>query len=127
VVYGALGAAVLWFVLAVWAFSGQGYADYLLAIVSGFFVVAVAIPSILWHVGKAKDVRESAHENDAVHDNKRSFREWAAADFVTWQGRLRGSNAAVEALLPIATAAFGMTLFGIVFHIAAHNPIRLAG
>jgi hypothetical protein len=127
VVYRALGVAVLWFVLAVWEFSGQGDADYLLAIVSGFFIVAIAIPSILWHVGKVKDVRRSAHENDAFHDNTRSFRDWASADFVTWQDRLQGSNAAIEALLPIATAAFGMTVFGIIFHIAAHNPIHYAG
>src|SRR5262249_61274206 len=83
VVYGALGAAVLWFVLAVWGFSGQGYADYLLAIVSGFFVVAVAIPSILLHVGKALEVRESAHEDDGVPRQNRLVPVWARAGVFT--------------------------------------------
>jgi hypothetical protein len=77
-VYVALGVAVLWFVFAVWGFGGQGDADYLLAIVSDFFIMAIAIPSILWHVAKAEDVRDPAHENDAMHDNKSTFREWAS-------------------------------------------------
>jgi hypothetical protein len=125
-VYAALGGAVLWFVLAVWEFSGSGDADYLLAIVSGFIAMATAIPLILWRVSKKTDVPGTLHENEAVHTEQRSFRDWASADFVTWQDRLRGRNAAIEALLPIAVAAFGMTVFGIVFHIAAHNPIHVS-
>jgi hypothetical protein len=124
-VYGGLGLTVVWFALAVWGFSGKGDADYLLAIVSGFILMAAAIPCILWHVGRTQDtIDDRAHENDAVHGDRRSFREWASADFMTWQSRLKGGNAAVEALLPIVVAALGMTLFGIIFHIAAHNPIH---
>jgi len=124
-VYGALGLAILWFALAVWSFSGEGFADYLLAIVSGFITLAAAIPCILWHVGKVEDAGGAGHENDPAHPHNRSFRDWASQDFITWQGRLRGSHAAVEALLPIVIAAFGMTIFGIIFHIAAHNPIHV--
>jgi hypothetical protein len=125
-VYVGLGVGVMWFALAVWGFSGEGYADYLLAIVSGFMLMAVAIPCILWHVGKVQDARGSAHENDAAHVPHGSFRDWSSADFVTWQGRLPGSNAAIEVLLPIAVTALGMTVFAIIFHIAAHNPIHLS-
>jgi hypothetical protein len=39
-----------------------------------------------------------------------------AGDFDTWQDRVRGRNAAVEVLLPMAAIAIGMTAFGIVLH-----------
>jgi hypothetical protein len=125
-VYGAIGIAILWFALAVWGFRGEGYADYLFAIVTGFIVMAVAVPWILWHVGKKHESsggshETGSHENDAARDSKISFRDWASADFVIWQDRLKGSNAAVEALLPLVVAAFGLTIFGIVFRLAAHH------
>jgi hypothetical protein len=45
-----------------------------------------------------------------------SFQAWARSDFETGQGRLPAAEAAVQALLPIAAVAFGMTIFGIVGH-----------
>jgi hypothetical protein len=47
-----------------------------------------------------------------------SFRDRARWDFDTWQGRLTGTQAAMQILLPIAAAAFGITTLGIAFHIA---------
>jgi hypothetical protein len=47
-VYMALVGLALWFVLSVWGFAGDGYADYLLAIVSGFILIVVALVSTLW-------------------------------------------------------------------------------
>jgi hypothetical protein len=44
-----------------------------------------------------------------------------AGDFVTWQDRLKGANAAIEILLPLAAVAFGMTALGIALHFAAHG------
>ena len=41
---------------------------------------------------------------------------WLSGEFETWQGRLKGTDAAVEILLPIAAVAFGMTIFGILLH-----------
>jgi hypothetical protein len=120
-VYGAIGIAVLWFALAVWGFRGDGYADYLFAIVTGFIVMAVSVPCILWHVGKKHESATGSHENDAARHSKISFRDWASADFVISQDRLKGANAAIEALLPLVVAAFGLTIFGIVFHLAAHH------
>jgi hypothetical protein len=119
--YIALGAAVLLFALSVWGFGGDGYTDYLLIIVSGFIILAAVLPAILWHVGKKNDSRDAHHEHEAARSSEGSFRDWASSEFITAQGRLRGSNAAVEALLPIAIAALGMMAFGIVFHIAAHH------
>jgi hypothetical protein len=39
----------------------------------------------------------------------------------TWQGRLTGTEAAMQILLPIAAAAFGMTALGIAFHVVEHG------
>jgi hypothetical protein len=40
-------------------------------------------------------------------------------DFDTLTGPVKGANAAVEVLLPIAAVAVGMTVLGLVFHIIA--------
>lgn len=113
-VYALLIGFAGWFALAVWSFAGGGVTDYLLAIVSGFIFVVVALQLILSRVG---------HTNDATEadDGGLSLRSWAARDFDTWQDRLSGTQAALQILLPIAAAAIGMTVFGIVFHIAAHG------
>jgi hypothetical protein len=39
-----------------------------------------------------------------------------AGDFDTWQDRVKGRNAAVEILLPMAAIAIGMTAFAIVLY-----------
>jgi hypothetical protein len=104
-VYALIMGLAGWLVLSVWTFPGVGSTDYLLAIVSGFIFIAVALPFIL------SRLRRPGSEVP-------SFRAWGSADFETWTGRLRGSHAATEILLPIAAVAFGMTAFGIVLHLA---------
>ena len=54
---------------------------------------------------------------------KIGFRDWASGQFETWQERVKGANAAVEILLPVAAAAVGMTAFAIVFHYAATHAV----
>jgi hypothetical protein len=98
-------------VLSVWSFAGAGITDYLLFVVSCFIFIVVALLTILSRVGR----------NDSIamtDDNRQSFRQWTSWDFDIWQGRLSGMQAALQILLPIAAAAFGMTAFGILFHIA---------
>ena len=92
-----------WLVMSIWSFSGVGSTDYLLTIVSGFIFVAVALPFILSRLLRGGGKQPS-------------FGTWRSRDFDTWTGRLRGSQAAIEILLPIAAVAFGMTAFGIVLH-----------
>jgi hypothetical protein len=117
-VYAAVIGLVAWFVLGVWSFAGVGVTDYLLFIVSGFIFIAVSLPLILSRVGRA----DNATNGDAANsdENPASFRDWARWDFDTWQGRLTGTQAATQILLPIAAAAFGMTALGIAFHIVEH-------
>jgi len=116
-VYVALVGLVLWLVLATWGFGYDGQTDYLLAIVTGFLIIAVAIPATLalmaYSQGNSGDDKEAAQRDTA------SFRQWAAEDFDTWQDRVKGRNAAVEVLLPMAAIAIGMTAFAIVLHFTA--------
>jgi len=102
-VYALMVGLAGWLVISVWIFSGVGSTDYLLAIVSGFIFIAVALPFILSRFARGDD-------------NELSFGTWRSREFDTWTGRLRGSQAAAEILLPIAAVAFGMTAFGIVLH-----------
>lgn len=103
-VYALMIGLAGWLVMSVWIFSGVGSTDYLLAIVSGFIFIAVALPFILSRLRRGGG-------------KEPSFRTWGSWDFDTWTGRLRGSHAAAEILLPIAAVAFGMTAFGIVLHL----------
>jgi hypothetical protein len=116
-VYVALVGLVLWLVLATWGFGYDGQTDYLLAIVTGFLIIAVAIPAALalmaYSQGSSVDGKDSASRDTA------SFRQWAARDFDTWQDRVKGRNAAIEVLLPMAAIAIGMTAFAIVLHFTA--------
>ncbi len=120
-VYATLIGLVLWFVLWIWSFAGAGVTDYLLVIVSGFFLVVVALMLILSRVGHNDP---PMGDNEAKADDKpESFHNWAASDFDTYTGRLSGFQAATLVLLPIAVAAFGMTAFGIAFLIVEHGGI----
>jgi hypothetical protein len=107
-VYVALVGLTLWLAVAIWGFGYDGQTDYLLAIVTGFLVIAVTIPSTL-----ALMVHRQGN-SDEKSSAKISFREWMAGDFDTWQDRVKGRNAAVEVLLPMAAIAIGMTAFAIV-------------
>ena len=109
-VYVAFAGIVSWLVLAIWGFAGEGYADYLLVIVSAFIILFfVALPFTLWQMARR-------HQDPAEADRTR-FRDWAAGEFETAQGQIKGSGAAVEVLLPMAAIAVGMTAFAIVFHL----------
>ena len=120
-VYAALIGLALWFVLWIWSFAGAGITDYLLVIVSGFILVVMAMTLILSRVGH-NDPAMDANEAKA-NDEQKSFHDWAASDFETSEDRLSGLQAATLILLPIAAAAFGMTVFGILFLIVEHGGV----
>jgi hypothetical protein len=112
-VYAALVGFVAWMALAAWGFAGRDYAEVSLTVVTGFLLMAIAIPFILsrvWHANR---------DPAAPPEQKIGFSEWSAGRFETWQDRVRGRDAAIEIALPIAAAAVGMTAFAIVFHYAA--------
>ena len=106
-VYWLLAGLSLWLVLSVWIFfSGVGSTDYLLAIAGGFILLVVAFQFLLSRVRGTEGPQ-----------GRPSYQEWKSCNFDTWTGRLRGSQAAAEILLPMAAVAFGMTAFGIVLHL----------
>lgn len=107
-IYKAMCGLALWFVVSAWAlFSGYEYTSLIFAIVSVFFLITILVPTALWATWRRR--HEDAAKNPAV-----TFGDWRAATFDTWQGRLKGSEAAVQVLLPIAAVAFGLTAIGIV-------------
>lgn len=72
-------------------------------------------------ISVSADCARRTKDATEADDGGLSLRSWAARDFDTWQDRLSSTQAALQILLPIAAAAIGMTVFGIVFHIAAHG------
>jgi len=119
-IYVALVGLVAWMVLAAWEFASPGYADVALTVVTGLLAVIIAIPVILWLVWRAN--RDPADEPERPV----GFREWTSGQFETWQDRVKGADAAVEIVLPIAAAAVGMTALAIVFHHAALHASAVA-
>ena len=116
-IYLALIGFALWFALAVWRFAGPGETDYLLVIVSGFVCIVVALQVIMSRVsGDARATTEDAA-------SRQSLRRWLRVTFATAQGRLSSAEAATMVLLPIAAAAIGMTIFGIIFHVVENAGI----
>jgi hypothetical protein len=94
---------------AVWMFFDSGpYEAWLDVVVTGLFVIAIAIPALLWLTWRRN-----------ADDSHLSFRDWSVGDFNTLTGPVKGANAAAEVLLPIAAVAVGMTVLGLVFHIIA--------
>jgi hypothetical protein len=116
-VYFAIVGLALWLALAVWAFAWDSYTDYLLAIVSGFIFIAVILPLALFRMGRKHPASDDGPRAEE------SFRDWAAREFGAGQDHLKGSHAAIEAVLPIAALAFGMTAFGIVLYLTSHGVI----
>jgi hypothetical protein len=109
-VHRILIGLALWFAAAAWGFARDGYVDYLLAVVTGFVLIAIAIPYLMSRIWR------KSPEGNALRGHRTSFGDWASGEFETWQDRVGATNAAVEILLPVAAAAVGMTAFGIVLH-----------
>lgn len=115
-IYAIIAGLVLLFVIAAFStFGDSGDADYLVAVVALFFIVAMGLPYLLWRTWRSHTgTRKAADE---------SLREWSAAECDTWQCRLKGRDAAIQALLPIAAVAFGLTAIGIVLLLVSHGVV----
>ena len=105
----AIIGLVLMFVAAVWMCPYEAWLD---VVVTGLFVIAIAIPALLWLTWRR-------NADDARDDSHLSFRDWAAGEFKTGTDSVKGANATVEILLPIAAVAVGMTVLGLLFRIMA--------
>ena len=75
-------------VLSAWVFfGGWDYMGLALAVVTGFFLMAIAIPLLPWLTWRRH------REPGAAECGSGSFRHWAFGDFAVWQGRLGGGGA----------------------------------
>jgi hypothetical protein len=99
-------------VVAAWAaFARRGDTSENLVMVTFLLFVAVMIPLLLWLTWKHQQAPQ------ATLQGSMRFRDWARGSTEIWQGRVKGADAAINALLPIAAVAIGMVLFGIAFDI----------
>ena len=109
-VYRTIVGLTTWFVASVWLLFNRGPdVELNLAMVTVFFLIALAIPyalALTWRRNKAADEQQTTVEN---------FHDWTKCEFSTWTGGLSGMEAAMQILLPLAAVAIGITLFGLVF------------
>jgi len=119
-VYAAIVGLGALFVVAAWGFAGAGITDALLVVVSFFFFVSAGLVTLLW-LTRRRHPRDDL--GDPTGDDKGhsgSFGDWVCHDVDTSTGRVRGSIATIETLLPIAAVAVGMVAFAVVVHFAGH-------
>jgi hypothetical protein len=115
-VYKIAVGFVLCFVVSAWIFfdrqlffERQNDSAPLLAVASYLLLVAVLLPLIMWRVW-----RKHKQQGPAAGETT-SFRHWAAGEFDVLGSRLKGSDAAIDALLPIGAVACGLLALGVVF------------
>jgi hypothetical protein len=109
-IYGAAVGLVAWFALMAWAlFDRDSDVSLSLIFVSVLFAVAVLLP---WSLSLIWKKYQLPHEG---HPQQTSLRDWRAGDFAVWGARLRGSDAAIDVLLPLIAVSVGLTAIGIVF------------
>ena len=110
----AIIGLLIWFVSAAWEFFDRGgYTGFLLAVVTGLFLMAVAIPSALWRTWRNQ---QSSH---VAFGGRVTSRQWLRGQFDTFTGPCTALVAVVEVLLPLGAVALGMTAIGLVFHFVA--------
>jgi hypothetical protein len=108
--YEAAAGLVAWFVLSAWLlFDRQNDAELPLIMVSVLLLIAVSTPYLLWRIWRRD--REPAEDPAA-------FSDWAFGQVELWQSRLKGTDAMIDMLLPLAAVAFGLTALGIVFDLS---------
>lgn len=109
------GLMLLFVVSAFAAFADTGYADYLVAVVAVSFVIAMGLPYLLWRAWRSRiGGRQIVAE---------TLRDWSAGECDMWQCRIRGRDAAIQALPPIAVVAVGLSAIGIVLLLVAHQMV----
>ena len=109
-IYAVIVGLAVWLVASVWGFAGSGTTGLALGVVSVFIAIAVGLPLLLALI-------ERRHRRHRSGDEPAPLTDWLGREFDTHTGRLSGSTAAIQILLPIAAVAFGMTLFAVVRHL----------
>lgn len=94
---------ILWTVAAIWILFNHSYYGVLLfGVVTLLVAVFVAVPWLLFRLGRRDDASEQ------------TFREWMDSDFDTASGPVDAREAAVLILIVPLSIAVGMTAFGVL-------------
>ncbi len=96
-------------------FDRQNDTDLPLAIVNLFLLMAVMLPYLLWRTWRSHQRLPPSLTTNS------GFRKWANESVEVWQSRLKGSDAAIDMLLPLASVAFGLLPLGIVFNVSGRS------
>jgi len=105
-----MGLSLAWFVPVGWlAFAGDVDTTLSMMLVTVFATVALALPWLLARASRGRMDEASAYRP----------REWLRGQFETLTGRLPARDAIILILLPLASAAIGITLMGIVLGFVA--------
>lgn len=120
-IYAIAVGLVAWFALAAWILFDHGFGhrsevSLPLTMMSLLFLVAVLLP---WTLARVWMRHRMPHEGNEGHLSEAALRDWGLRDFSVWGGKIKGSHAAIDVLLPLAAVAFGLTAIGIVFLIEA--------
>lgn len=110
-IYWIIIALSVWLILSVWGFAANDTTGLVLAVVSLFILVVVALSLSLGHIAR----RHRRWRDDRAEPE--TLRDWLGRDFGSQSEELRGRAAAIQVLLPIMAVSFGMTLFAIVHHL----------
>ncbi len=109
-VFKIAAGLVAWFAVAAWIlFDRQSDVGLPLAMVTVLFVMAVGLPWLLSQVWERHQRPLLANPQEVL------FRDWIGGDLAVWGSKLQSTHAAIDALLPFAAVAFGLTAIGIVF------------
>ncbi|MGX9424405.1 MULTISPECIES: hypothetical protein [Bradyrhizobium] len=93
-------------------FDRQNDTELPLAIVNLFLLMAVMLPYLL-----RRTWRNHQRLPPSLTTNS-GFRKWTNESAQAWQSRLKGSDAAIDMLLSLASVAFGLLALGIVFNLS---------
>lgn len=107
------------FVLGAWGFAGGGLTDMVLVAVSYVVVVYAGLMTLLW-LTRRRHPRPDLGDDPADGQRTDLFGSWTTREVETSTGRVPGTLATMEALLPIAAVAVGMVAFALISHFAGH-------
>lgn len=107
-IHGAAAGLIAWFAVMAWVlFDRASDVSLSLMFMTVLFTVAIALPlSLVWR--KFQMPHEEPPKTPSFHD-------WTGGDLAVWGARLRASDAAIDALLPLGAVSLGLTAIGIVF------------
>lgn len=103
-VYAMMAGAVVWLVIVAWlVFAVDTYSAVMMIVVTFVALGFLAVPFVFWLLAgeRGEPVREP-------------LRDWAEHVFETWGDRLRGREAALNALIAPGAAVVTLTLAGLV-------------